>query len=58
MLSLLLEKSAIDVNYGFKIKKNKKYKGYPGLWFKELNDFIIVVGAKATNHKDAVDEIQ
>ena len=51
------EKSAIDVNYGFKSKKNKKYKGYPD-FFKELNDFIIVVEAKATNHKDAVDEIQ
>jgi hypothetical protein len=54
---LFLEKSAIDINYGFKSKKNTQYKGYPD-FFKELNDFIIVVEAKATNQKAAKNEVQ
>ena len=47
---LFLEKSAIDINYGFKSKKNTQYKGYPD-FFKELNDFIIVVEAKQQTKK-------
>lgn len=54
---LFIEKSAIDINYGFKSKKNTQFKGYPD-FFKELNDFIIVVEAKATNHQDAISEVR
>ena len=38
-------------------QKNTQFKGYPD-FFKELNDFIIVVEVKAINHKDAISEVQ
>lgn len=52
-----IEKSAIPKEFGFKSKKNTDYKGYPD-FLREEDEYIIIVEAKATNHKDAVAEIQ
>lgn len=56
-----IEKSAIPKKYGF-VSKNKTDKdGYPD-FFKHKKakgfDFFIVVEAKATNHKKAIDDIK
>lgn len=55
--SVFIEKSAIPESFGFKSKRGTSYKGYPD-FFKELDDYIIVVEAKATDHKKAVDEVK
>lgn len=52
-----IEKSAIPAKYGFKSKKGTDYKGYPD-FFKEEEDFCIVVEAKAENHSLAQQEVQ
>lgn len=44
-----IEKSAIPKEYGFVSKSGTGYKGYPD-FFKELQDFCIVVEAKANDH--------
>ena len=51
------EKSAIDRHYGFKSKNRTDYKGFPD-FFKELDEFVIVVEAKAQNHRSAINEVQ
>ena len=51
------EKSAIDPHYGFKSKKGTDYNGYPD-FFKELDEFVIVVEAKAQDHRSAMSEVQ
>lgn len=52
-----IEKSAIPTEYGFKSKKGTRYKGYPD-FFKDLENYVIVVEAKATIHKNAIEEVQ
>lgn len=55
-----LEKSAISRKLGFKSKNNTDKKGYPDFLkcIKQKGlDFYIVVEAKATNHKQAVNDI-
>ena len=52
-----IEKSAIPTDYGFKSKKGTRYKGYPD-FFKDLENYVIVVEAKATIHKNAIEEVQ
>ena len=52
-----IEKSAIPTEYGFKSKKGTLYKGYPD-FFKDLENYVIVVEAKATIHKNAIEEVQ
>ena len=56
-VSAFIEKSAIPKEYGFKSKKGTSYKGYPD-FFREEEDYIIIVGAKAINHKNASAEVQ
>ena len=55
-----IEKSAIPKEYGFKSKnKNSSEKGYPDFFLdKNEFDFVIVVEAKALNHKKAVSDIK
>lgn len=55
--STFIEKSAIPKELGFQSKKNSVYKGYPD-FLKEEEDYIIVVEAKATEHIDAIKEVQ
>ena len=52
-----MEKSAIPKEYGFKSKKSSQYKGYPD-FFKDEEDFAIVVEAKAVDHPSAISEVQ
>ena len=52
-----IEKSAIPKRYGFKSKNGTEYKGYPD-FFKQCEDFVIVVEAKATEHEKAKEEVQ
>ena len=54
---LFIEKSAIPPKYGFKSKKSTGYIGYPD-FFLELEDYCIVVEAKAQNHQQAENEVQ
>ena len=50
-----IEKSAIPAEYGFVSKNKTSNQGYPD-FFKDLENYVIVVEAKATAHDDAVDE--
>lgn len=52
-----LEKSAIGNSYGFVSKRGTGNRGYPD-FFKELNDFVVVVEAKALKHSLAEDEVK
>lgn len=52
-----VEKSAIPKEYGFESKKESGKIGYPD-FFKEENNFCIVVEAKAKKHEAAKKEIQ
>ncbi len=52
-----IEKSAISTNYGFKSKRGTSYKGYPD-FFKDMEEYVIVVEAKADNHNKAAEEVQ
>ena len=52
-----LEKSAIPDIYGFKSKKKTGFKGYPD-FFLELDDYVIVVEAKADDQETAKEEVQ
>ena len=52
-----IEKSAIPKEYGFKSKKKSSNDGYPD-FFKELEDFIIVVEAKSVKQEDAINEVK
>lgn len=55
--NFFLEKSAIPKEYGFKSKKGTNYSGYPD-FFHDSTEFAIVVEAKATNHDDAISEVE
>jgi hypothetical protein len=55
--STFIEKSAIPAELGFQSKKNSNFKGYPD-FLREEEDYIIVVEAKATEHSDAISEVQ
>ena len=52
-----IEKSAIPSWYGFKSKTGSDYKGYPD-FFLELDDYAIVVEAKADAQDAAISEVQ
>lgn len=52
-----IEKSAIPTKYGFKSKKATGYKGYPD-FFKEEDEYVIVVEAKGINLEAAEAEVQ
>lgn len=52
-----IEKSAIPSWYGFKSKAGTDYKGYPD-FFLELDDYVIVVEAKAEDQDAAISEAQ
>ncbi|MGP1474529.1 MAG: N-6 DNA methylase [Treponema sp.] len=52
-----IEKSAIPVKYGFKSKNGTNYKGYPD-FFREEENYYIVVEAKGTNLEKAEEEAQ
>ena len=52
-----IEKSAIPSELGFQSKNNSSYKGYPD-FLREEEDYYIVVEAKATEHLDAINEVQ
>lgn len=52
-----IEKSAIPEEHGFKSKNNTDFKGYPD-FFKDEENFVIVVEAKATNQKQAIAEVK
>lgn len=52
-----IEKSAIPNEYGFVSKKGTGYNGYPD-FFKDLQDFCIVVEAKANDHIAACAEVK
>ena len=52
-----IEKTAIDKKYGFKSKTGKSFSGLPD-FFREERDYCIVVEAKSTDHKLAVEEVQ
>lgn len=53
-----IEKSAIPSELGFQSKKSSSQnKGYPD-FLREEEDYFIVVEAKATEHSDAISEIQ
>ena len=52
-----VEKSAIPTEYGFISKNKTNNQGYPD-FFKDLENYVIVVEAKATAHDDAVDEVK
>lgn len=55
--STFIEKSAIPNEFGFQSKKSTSYKGYPDFLLEE-EDYIIVVEAKATDHTNAISEVQ
>lgn len=50
-----IEKSAIPKAYGFKSKRGTGSDGYPD-FFKDLNDYCIIVEAKAIKHSAAEEE--
>ena len=52
-----IEKSAIPKHFGFKSKKGTSNKGFPD-FFKDLDDYAIVVEAKATEHSKGEAEVQ
>lgn len=52
-----IEKSGIPAWYGFKSKKGTQYKGFPD-FFLELDDYVIVVEAKADDQEAAQSEVQ
>lgn len=52
-----IEKSAIPKHYGFQSKKGTNNKGYPD-FFKDLDDYAIIVEAKAIKHSEAETEVQ
>lgn len=52
-----IEKSAIPSIYGFTSKNGTNYTGYPD-FFREEDDYYIVVEAKAIDHKSAQKETQ
>ena len=52
-----IEKSAIPNEYGFVSKKGTGYNGYPD-FFKDLQDFCIVVEAKANDHIASCAEVK
>ncbi|MDG6362135.1 hypothetical protein [Glaesserella parasuis] len=52
-----IEKSAIPKEYGFKSKKGTGSDGYPD-FFCDLNDYCVVVEAKAIKHSEAEDEVK
>ena len=51
-----VEKTAISPSCGFTSKKGTSYAGYPD-FFREEEDFCIVVEAKATDHEAAKEEV-
>lgn len=61
-----LEKSAIPDNMGFESKSKKKLtdlsisnaKGYPDFFLDSFEDFALVVEAKATNQKEAIQDVK
>lgn len=55
--NIFLEKSAIPNYCGFISKKGTDYKGYPD-FFKEIDDYVIVVEAKADNINLANEEVK
>lgn len=52
-----IEKSAIPKEYGFVSKKKSGQDGYPD-FFKDEQDYCIVVETKAKKHKEAQEEVQ
>lgn len=52
-----IEKSAIPAECGFMSKKGTSYKGYPD-FFREEEDYTIIVEAKATKHSAAISEVK
>ena len=52
-----IEKSAIPAECGFTSKKGTSYKGYPD-FFREEEDYTIIVEVKATKHTAAVSEVK
>ena len=52
-----VEKSAIPESCGFKSKNKTENKGYPD-FYKELEDFVIVVEAKASDFEKACSEVK
>ncbi|MDD2435699.1 MAG: N-6 DNA methylase [Bacilli bacterium] len=52
-----IEKSAIPDSLGFVSKNGTSFKGYPD-FYKEEEDFVIIVEAKATKQNDAVLEVK
>lgn len=55
--SEFIEKSAIPPKFGFKSKKNTGKNGYPD-FFKCLDNYVIIVEAKAQNHLEAEKDVQ
>ncbi|MBD8048126.1 N-6 DNA methylase [Clostridium faecium] len=56
-VNTFIEKSAINNIYKFKSKKGTNYKGYPD-FFKETDDYVIIVEAKALKQSEAEEEVQ
>ena len=54
---VFIEKSAIPKEFGFKSKKDSGKDGYPD-FFLDKENFVIIVEAKASKHKDAEVEVQ
>lgn len=54
---VFIEKSAIPREFGFKSKKDSGKDGYPD-FFLDKENFVIIVEAKASKHKDAEVEVQ
>jgi probable modification methyltransferase len=52
-----IEKSAIPKGYGFKSKKGTGSDGYPD-FFKDFNEYCVVVEVKAIKHSSAEDEVK
>ena len=52
-----IEKNNIPKSHNFLSKKNTGQVGYPD-FFKELDDFVIIVEAKAIKHSDAENEVK
>lgn len=52
-----IEKSAISKDYGFVSKKGSGKDGYPD-FFLDTENYVIIVEAKATKHKDAENDVQ
>lgn len=52
-----IEKSAISKSYGFKSKKGTGSDGYPD-FFKDLDEYCIIVESKAIKHSSAEDEVK